>query len=140
MKGDLTFVDEARKFFRYVIPVALYALETGVLLWILFPSWTIERVGRFQDNKWWGVALISLAGSGGLGFLFNTVHHWLSLHVPLIHPSMAYHQMIMNLKASKLLIVCDSRTKEVGPPNWPKKEVQAWSIVSGLWHERAAKD
>ena len=133
-------MEDARKFFRYIIPVTLYALEVGLLLWILFPFWTIQQLDRIQDGRWWGVAVFGLAGSGGLGFFFNTVHHWLNLHVPKLHPPMSYHAIIMNLKASKVLVLRDSRTKEESPLKWPEKEVQAWSIVAGLWHERAGQD
>jgi hypothetical protein len=133
-------MDEARKFFRYIIPVAVYALETGLFLWIILPSWTIQQLDRLQDSEWWSVAIIGIAGSGGLGFLFNTIHHWLNLHFPTLHASMAYRELIMNLKSNGVLVLRDSRTRLEAPLEWPNKEVQAWSILSGLWHERAGKD
>jgi hypothetical protein len=118
----------------------VYALETGLFLWIIFPSWTIQQLDRLQNSEWWSVAIIGIAGSGGLGFSFNTIHHWLNLHFPILHPCMAYRELIMNLKSNGVLVLRDSRTKLKAPPEWPEKEVQAWSILSGLWHERAGKD
>jgi hypothetical protein len=37
-------MDDAKRFLRYLVPGAVFGLQTTVLLWILCPSWIEDKL------------------------------------------------------------------------------------------------
>jgi hypothetical protein len=130
-------MDEARRFLRYIIPGALFATETLLLLLLLIPDWTIRQLKEnFRNDSGIGLAVTALLASGALGFLFSTVHHYLYWHFPKIHPGPDYVKWVKVLRSRNLIQLLESRTFKEVQDDWPKKPIEAWSLITGLWHER----
>jgi hypothetical protein len=130
-------MDEARRFLRYVIPGALFATETLLLLLILIPDWTTQQLKEnFRNESGIGLAITVLLGSGGLGFMFSTIHHYLYWHFPGIHPGPDYVGWVQVLRSRNLIQLRESRTFIEAEYGWPKEQIEAWSLITGLWHER----
>ena len=85
-------MDEARRFLRYVTPGLTFAVQALLLLFIVNPPWTLDRIGELKEDTGAGLAFALFLASGGLGYLFSVVHHrlhwslpWLPIQVVAIH-------------------------------------------------------
>jgi hypothetical protein len=137
-------MDETRRFLRYVLPGALFAIEAILLLRILVPEWITPRLVDLGKNSGFGLAIGGLLGSGALGFLFSTVHHWLywrQLHWGRcwLHPTIDHKSTVSRLRSAGVLALMSTTDVPVAL-GWPTDEHQGWAIVNGLWHERVLKD
>jgi len=70
-------MDEARRFMRYLLPGLLFVVETFGLLYIVLPSVAVDTVKDLNAKDNLGFVVATLVASGGLGFLFSSIHHWL---------------------------------------------------------------
>jgi hypothetical protein len=119
-------MDEARRFLRYIIPGALFAIETALFLVLFLPHPTIEKLAEL-NNRGFGVAVGAILGSGGIGFLLSAVHHWLYWNRPQLWGGIDHRTFIEQLQNDQILTITG------GQPHTP---MEAWTIVTGLWHER----
>lgn len=129
-------MDEARRFLRYVTPGLSFVALTILLLWMLVPDWTRNRMADLRGDAGIGVVIATLLGSGGIGFFFSVLHH--SLHWrtgPVDHRG-----LIARLRTRKVLYLVDAQTDKVFPIERNPTRFEAWSIVAALWHERVAKN
>lgn len=134
-------MEDARRFLRYVTPGLLYVIETGLLLAILVPWWLFPRLASLKTDAGVGIVLATLLASGGVGFLFSTLHHawhWLSPWTSMNHES-----MIKRLVANDVLSI-SSLPKSKGPREVTSEDAidrrLAWIATTILWHERLGRD
>jgi hypothetical protein len=133
-------MDEARRFLRYVIPGLSFVVQTILLLWGLVPDWTQGMVAELRTDKGIGIVIAALFGSGGLGFIFSTVHHailWQCRKRWLIGP-VDHRDLIDRLRSRNLLSLLDAQSGNVLPLNRRPDRFEAWAIFASLWHERIA--
>jgi hypothetical protein len=70
-------MDEARRFLRYVTPGLTFAVQALLLLFIVNPPWTLDRIGELKKDTGAGLAFALFLASGGIGYLLSVVHHTL---------------------------------------------------------------
>jgi hypothetical protein len=70
-------MDEARRFLRYVTPGLTFAVQALLLLFIVNPHWTLDRIGELKKDAGAGLAFALFLASGGIGYLLSVVHHTL---------------------------------------------------------------
>jgi hypothetical protein len=70
-------MDEARRFLRYVTPGLTFAVQALLLLFIVNPQWTLDRIGELKKDAGAGLAFALFLASGGIGYLISVVHHTL---------------------------------------------------------------
>ena len=76
-------MDEARRFLRYVIPGLTFVVEVMLGLWLVVPHWTQTNVAPlFRSTNSLGSAAGAVLASAVLGYIFGTIHHYLSWHLP----------------------------------------------------------
>lgn len=75
--------DEVRRFLRYVMPGLVYGVETLLFLYIVMPGFTVCIIENFHDKEGLGAIVGVFLASGGLGYIFAAVHHWVHWHLPL---------------------------------------------------------
>lgn len=69
--------DEARKFFRYVMPGILYMLLTIAFLALVDLPLAKTIIENFFDGKGGlGIVVATFFSSGGVGYLFASLHHF----------------------------------------------------------------
>jgi hypothetical protein len=68
-------MEETRKFLRYIIPGLVFVIETTIILWIILPNNTYNFFGELDAAKGAGFLIAALIASGGLGYIFDTIHH-----------------------------------------------------------------
>lgn len=67
-------MDEARKFLRYIMPGLVFGTLTLLWLFIVDPNFKDRFLSIIKESAL-GAALGSLLMSGGLGYIFATIHH-----------------------------------------------------------------
>ena len=89
----------------------------------------------FEGKANWSVPVALLVTSGGIGFLFSTIHHALHRDVyPLILPwSTVDHRPTLISLADRLSLV-DQEENQVNPNQLTR--AGAWRVVTAIWHER----
>jgi hypothetical protein len=70
-------MDEARRFLRYVTPGPTFAVQALLLLFIVNPHWTLDRIGELKKDAGAGLAFALFLASGDIGYLLSVVHHTL---------------------------------------------------------------
>jgi hypothetical protein len=70
-------MDEARRFLRYVIPGLVFLTETLILLWVIKPDVAYKILEGFKKESGVGLVIATLLVSGGVGFIFSVLHHFL---------------------------------------------------------------
>jgi hypothetical protein len=121
-------MDEARRFLRYVTPGIIFALELTILLFVLRPEWKLEKLLEFGKDSGIATILVALLASGGLGFIFSTIHH--HLHSLKWCDLMDHTQVINQLRNEGVLDL-----QGLDKTYIPTKK-QAWVIVTAVWHQR----
>jgi hypothetical protein len=128
-------MDDARRFFRYLIPGLLLFLETGLFLFGVLPDWTIELLKEsagFDGGRALGLATAFVVTSGTLGFVLSMVHHTLYWLFPFWYPAVDYRRVLRGLRRRRLvsdkLLQADGRDRG--------SVMSAWIILTKLWHER----
>jgi hypothetical protein len=129
-------MDEARRFLRYVTPGLLFVSEAVILLLIVRPGVVTPQLAALKQDAGAAVVLTLLVASGGLGFLFGTIHHalhWLGLG------AMDHRGVIQRLVQRGALQLRSQRSDRLIDPAKISRE-QAWIAVSSLWHPRTGDD
>lgn len=67
--------DEGRRFLRYVMPGLVYGVETLLFLIIALPEPTVRILVEISSKDALGTIAGVLLASGGLGFIFSSIHH-----------------------------------------------------------------
>jgi hypothetical protein len=127
-------MDEARRFLRYVTPGLVFLTETLILLFVI--KWDVASriVNGFKKESGVGLVIATLLASGGVGFIFSVLHHllhWLPLSRAVDH-----RQCVASLRARRIIRLRDRTSGEVLADTVSLSRFQAWSILTGLWHER----
>src|SRR3970040_1571748 len=66
--------EEGIRFFRYVLPGLVFFIETLLFAYIILPEQTVCFLNdHFQEL---GAAAAVFLASGGLGFIFASIHHF----------------------------------------------------------------
>ena len=126
-------MDEARRFLRYVTPGLAFLVELLLLCWVLRPEFVEGRVSDLKDDAGLGLALLTIVGSGGLGFLFGAIHHQLHWSRFAV---VDHRDFIRRARSRGMLRLIDSRNGEPVSDKVEPTRVEAWSIVTAVWHER----
>lgn len=124
-------MNEAQRYLRYVMPGVLFGVQTLILLWIVLPEWTSEKIIRPLSAKDTSVAIAiaSVFVSGALGYVFATFHHWLHWHFPLDRVIIDHSKQIENLRERGLL--------PPSPSNAPSdKRLEAFDAMTAAWLPR----
>jgi hypothetical protein len=123
-------MEETRKFLRYITPGLVFAVETLVLLWIAVPNLPESALRHFDGDKGIGVVLALFLASGGAGYVFSTIHHYMYWHSKR-YPAFEYSNNAdsKNKKGSK--------GSEVNGPNKRLSERRSkWVHDTCSWHKR----
>ena len=153
-------MDEARRFLRYVTPGLTFAVQALLLLFIVNPQWTLDRIGELKEDAGAGLAFALFLASGGIGYLLSVVHHtlhhtlhdckryrllrWLPLNWTRRWLTVVDHTKVINelldadlldvLKFDRGTIVkIDRTTDEID-------RTTAWVMVTAVWKENLKDD
>lgn len=134
-------MDEAKRFLRYIVPGILFLVESLLLIWILLPAWPEDQVKALTKEAGLGFALAGILGSGGLGFVFSVLHHWLHW-CPWFEGfswrgGVDFRGALSQARSSQSLKLVDATnvSKTFAPEKVPTR-FEAWVILTALWHER----
>lgn len=128
-------MNEAQRFLRYVTPGFVFFTEIILLLLILFPDWTVSQIKATMREGALGVVFAAILVSGGAGFIFSIVHHF--IYWKWTHAGTVNHaELIMRLRRHNLLVLVDANTDQPIPNDILVSRPDAWMIVASLWHER----
>lgn len=133
-------MDEARRFLRYVTPGLLYLTQAGILLALLVPHWTLPRLSEMNSEKGIGIVLATLLASGGVGFVFSTMHH--AWHWRRRGTRMDHSQMIKYFVKEKAVVV-NQLSKDQGLKKLEGDMItkeHGWLVTTILWHERLGSE
>jgi hypothetical protein len=75
-------MDEARRFLRYVTPGLTFAVQALLLFFIANQTWTIKQLHDLSEKSGVGSGITLFLASGGFGYLFSVIHHWLHWFLP----------------------------------------------------------
>ena len=118
-------MDEARRFFRYVIPGLVFATQLIILLWLLRPDWISQYLVELKKDSGIGLVFASILATGGIGALFSSIYH--ALHWQ--EKAMDHSKGLKRLVKEGLL-----ELKDHDPEKLTRSD--AWIILTALWHER----
>jgi hypothetical protein len=126
-------MEEARRFLRYVLPGFVFAVETLVFVFLVFPEWVLTTLTSvFTKESGTGLAIAGVFASGALGYIFATIHHWILWHLRCERDILNHSAMVNRLLRGQA-VLGDCRNTEVD------REV-AFQIVIALWHQRIRGD
>lgn len=130
-------MNEAGTFLRYVTPGVVYAVEGLVLLLLLRPDIVLAWFAGLSDVHVVGAVFGALLVSGGLGYMFSSVHHSLHWTSRFGKETIVDHgPLIRSLANFDVLDIKDAATGSDVPVERISREA-AWVIMSGMWHERS---
>jgi hypothetical protein len=127
-------MDEAKRFLRYVTPGLVFLTETLILLWIMKPDVTQTILKSYNKDSGLGLAITTLLASGGIGFILSVLHH--RLHWCDKIGAVDHRQSIASLRERGVIRLRHRRSGEILPDTVIPDRFQAWTILTGLWHER----
>jgi hypothetical protein len=119
-------MEDARRFLRYGLPGLAFVIQTAVLLLLLRPDLFPRALGPFSDKSTLAAVVAGLVASGGLGYLFSTVHH--SIHWRTKWLTIDHRANLLRL-ANEGLITLPTTPDMVTPDD-------AWVYTSILWYQR----
>ncbi|MBI3657348.1 MAG: hypothetical protein HY232_13095 [Acidobacteria bacterium] len=128
-------MDEARRFLRYIIPSAVFAVEIFIFLLILFPDWTLCKLSSIKEKEGLALVAASIFASGGLGYLFSSIHHTIRWWwCPVIN----HKELILSLTAGNFLALRNQADNTLIDQTTLKNLTlpDAWIIASTLWFNR----
>lgn len=123
-------MDEARRFLRYVMPGYVYIVETGLLLLIVFPCWTVQGIETLAENDSVGTALGSILVAGVVGYIFATVHHWCHWHLCIDKEILKHTPLIERLIGTQIL-----KEPKIDETGALEKEKKALEISWAYWYQ-----
>jgi hypothetical protein len=93
-----------------------------------------------SNSTGFGFTIAVLLGSGTFGFLFSTIHHWFQWlrweRFQHIHPGADHRRLLESLITAGVLHLVNGTNQSVHSLT----RMQAWVIVTSLWHERLSGD
>jgi hypothetical protein len=132
-------MEEARRFLRYIVPGLVYGTQTLVLLFILVPWWTWARVQELGGDTGFGLAVTVLLASGGVGFVFSTVHHdlhWCPSLTAVDHrPIVRFLQDTQTISVKGLWSTLE-RSGETEVQRDQINSRHAWVLITSIWYQR----
>jgi len=131
-------MDEAKRFLRYVTPGLVFLTETLILLWVIEADVTHTILKGFNKESGVGLVIATLLASGGVGFMFSVVHHY--LHWRGQHGVVNHRQFIASLRERGIIRLRNRDSGEVLADTVTLDRFKAWTILTGLWHERLARE
>jgi hypothetical protein len=129
-------MDEARRFLRYITPGLVFITETLILLWIIEPNVTQTILKNFKQGSSLGLVTATLLASGGVGFMLSVIHHY--LHWFGKTGVIDHRQFVTSLRKRGIIQLMYRNSGEILDEKRTLNRFQAWSILTGLWHERLA--
>jgi hypothetical protein len=127
-------LDEAKRFFRFVLPGLAVTLEVGLFIALLHPSAVIpflrEHLGKDATI---GTGVTIFVASGGLGFILSNIYHFISWSVfrgviTVNHKRLIEHSVRANtLRLTEL---------ESGEKVNRISRRAAWQVATAIWYSR----
>ena len=130
-------MDEAKRFLRYVTPGLVFLTQTLIILWLIEPDIIYTILKDFSKESGVGLVIATLLASGGVGFMFSVVHHYLHWHDQ--YTSVDHRKFIASLRARGIIQLRNRESDDVLAETVTPNRFQAWTILTGLWHERVAR-
>lgn len=129
-------MDDARRFFRYIIPGLTFIIEISLYFALSDFCQFLSIMKQLMDkDHGLGVAATLFITSGGIGFLLGILYHFL-YWLPCIRVSMVDHQpLIQNMINNRWLRVVRHDNNTVVQP-WDISQSGAWRILTAYWHSR----
>jgi hypothetical protein len=138
-------MDDAGRFLRYVVPGALFAGETVLFLYLLWPDWVSLRFRELAAIDGVAVGIGGLLGTGVLGYVFSSLHFFLQENhlvqrLPY-YPRFDFTGLIQTAMNANLLKVI-AHSRDGTPRSVDVKKIDrnwAHELSLALWHERGDK-
>ena len=127
-------MDEARRFLRYITPGLVFITEILILLWIIAPNLAQTILKNLKQDSGLGLVAATLLGSGGVGFMFSVIHHW--IHWRGKNGVTDHKQFITSLRERGIIQLRNRSSGAILDEKRTLSQFQAWSILTGLWNER----
>lgn len=129
-------MDDARRFFRYVIPGLTFIIELSLFFLLSNPEKFLHEIIKMFSNRdlGFGAPFVLFIASGALGFLLGIIYHFL-YWLPIIRRHMVDHSPMIK----KMIDIGWLRIKFCDSCNVDKKEITqsgAWRILTAFWHSR----
>ena len=120
-------MNESRRFIRLVLPGIVFAVEVDFYYWLLTGGILFSNFSANTESSAAKLLTLLLA-SGGLGFIFSAIHHF--LHWRNENKTMNHASMINRLVQNGILEIKDREAGvELGRED-------AWIVTSALWQQR----
>lgn len=130
-------MEEAKKFFRYITPGIVFLLVIIILLFISQPFIMLKIfIKALGDSNNPTLLFVALIASGGIGFIFSLIHHFLfwRIYSWLEWTSLIYdHRNILkNLEGQKYLEFVNQKNEPVKAKKISLEN--AWKVVCSIWY------
>jgi hypothetical protein len=129
-------MDEAKRFFRFILPGLSSLVEFNFFAWLLLPTQWGDSIARNRDQmKDLGTVVGLLIGSGGVGFILSNIYHAISWGVCRGCCTLNHRRLIRRASAGRLLrLFSQDGGAEVSVCSISR--VDAWRIATAIWHAR----
>lgn len=133
-------MEDARRFFRYIIPGLTFGIELTLYFLISHQKLIYDLFKIIVESKIaTGVTLAGIFISGGIGFLLSQIHHvfyWAEVYFSF---GLAgdHRPMLRSAESANYLkydFADENGVKEIKRPELSR--AAAWRVVTALWHER----
>lgn len=122
---DLSGMNEARRFFRYVLPGGLFFTETFGLLAIVYPIEALHTFKEVASDSGLGAAVGGLIATGSMGFALSLVFHAMT-------PSVDFREAVNAAIRLGRLKVVDGKSDVVLADIDRDK---AFVVITSAWHQ-----
>jgi hypothetical protein len=134
-------MDEARRFLRYVTPGLVFIIYLWLFLFLSNPEGFFKITVNVLKATNVGLPVALFITSGGLGFIFSIMHHFLTWRICAPIDCSFLNRFTMDYRGA--LIGAESKGKLVihsqqGKPIEAKRLTipGAWRVVTCIWQER----
>lgn len=127
--------EEGIRFFRYVLPGLVFFIETLLFAYIILPEQTVCFLNdHFKDL---GTAAAVFLASGGLGFIFASIHHFVHWQPCFSCFENTFdHRIVINkLHASQLIDPTIWEEINKNYSNQTKAKMEALKHSQSLWYK-----
>lgn len=135
-------MEEARRFFRYVVPGLVLIMELFLYLWVsidLFPTANEYGFYKFIKELLSGgsvaIPLTIFLSSGGIGFLLGSIYHTVSWTIG-IRPLVVDHTQLIKDAIKRGWLELENRNDGNSFNGNNLSRSGSWFIVTSFWHER----
>lgn len=150
--------EEGRRFFRYVLPGLVFFIETLLFAYIILPAQTLCFVDQHLTDL--GSVVSAFLISGGLGYMFGAVHHFVHWYFSCEKEIFNHQKVIKQLLKLELLELKGKGLTRLGLKRQENGNVEylplcccknrdarmaAWTFSQSLWYhflksEQSGKD